>query len=168
MGALNKDKIKYLSKIFISTDMVSKKISSWWSHDCSCCHLSHDAAVVRYDGSELAGRVMPRLCSRLEAGPASPAWLLRDSSRFVTRLRSKSSGWISSSSSVCPEPPCVGGLFADRWGGLLSKSGFLESCREKEKISFRPMDGWDTQNQQHRSKQRFIRGGRVNETSKQE
>lgn len=113
------------------------------SHDrsCCCCHSSPHPAVVRQAGSELAGRLMPRLCSRLDAGPASPAWQLRDSSRFVTRLRSKSSGWISSSS-VCPEPPCVGGLFADRWGELLSKSAFLEFCREKVNISFIPMDGW--------------------------
>lgn len=110
------------------------------SHDCSCCHLSHDPAVVCYDGSELAGRLTPRLCSRLEAGPASPAWQLRDSSRFVTRLRSKSSGWISSS--ACPEPPCVGGLFADRWGELWSKSACLELCREKVNISNIHTDGW--------------------------
>lgn len=81
---------------------------------------------------------MPRLCSRFEAGPASPSWQLRDSSRFVTRLRSKSSGWISSS--VCPEPPFVGGQSADRRGGLLSKSAFSEFCREKVNISI--VDGW--------------------------
>lgn len=54
---------------------------------------------VLYGRSELGGRCNPRLCSRLEAGPASPSWELRDSSRLETRLRSMSRGCSSSSDS---------------------------------------------------------------------
>lgn len=54
---------------------------------------------VLYERSELGGRCNPRLCRRLEAGPASPSWELRDSSRLETRLRSMSRGCSSSSDS---------------------------------------------------------------------
>lgn len=153
LRTLNKYNIKSLSKIFISidTNVLSKNSIKLLNYNlpflpphldtsrhstsersCSCCHLSDGAAVVRYDRSELAGSWRPRLCSRLEAGPARPAWQLRDSSRFVTRLRSTSRGWMSSSS-VCPESSCV--------GGPLSRSTFLELCRDKYKYQLRT-DGW--------------------------
>lgn len=90
-----------------------------------CLILCH----VLYDGSEFGGRFILRLCSRLEAGPASPVWQLRDCRRFVTRLRSTSRGWISSS--VSSKPVGVGILFvAVRWGEA-SESALFEFCREK-------------------------------------
>lgn len=87
--------------------------------------------LVLYEGSELGGKCKPRLCSRFEAGPASPSWQLRDSRRFETRLRSTSRGWISSS--VSSNSPCVGRPFvAAGWGLPFSKSALLQFCIERK------------------------------------
>lgn len=75
-----------------------------------------------YERSELGGRCNPRLCSRLEAGPASPSWELRDSSRLETRLRSMSRGCSSSSNSSDWSLVVAGPFVA---AVLFSKSGLL-------------------------------------------
>lgn len=92
----------------------------------TCPTAIHDlSALVVYEGSALGGRFKPRLCSRLEAGPASPAWQLRDSSKFLTKLTSKSKGRISSSASSTSSSSFETPASAEGWEGLLSKLPLL-------------------------------------------
>lgn len=73
-----------------------------------------DALMHCYNLSESCGKLTPKAFSILEAGPARPCWREYDSRRFLTRLRSTSTGLKHSSPPSFDSSTFVDSLLSSR------------------------------------------------------